>query len=105
MSEAYWKERYHAAEEAFQKLKSLTKRVPAGTWTDDYRELAEMIHTLGRDVFWVPLCGACGKCEECLKVENGEMEMTPEGWQCRCGYFTKWFLAVLWHYWRCPKYR
>jgi hypothetical protein len=30
-----------------------------------------MVHSIGRDVFWVPACGGCGKCEECLKVERG----------------------------------
>jgi hypothetical protein len=68
MSEQYWKERYHAAEAAFQKLKTLTKQVPAGTWNTEYRELAGLVHTLGREAFWVPLCGACGECEECKKV-------------------------------------
>ena len=48
-----WKERYYKAEEAFHKLKALTKKVPAGTMTPEYRELAELIHTLGRDVFYV----------------------------------------------------
>jgi len=72
MSEAYWRERYHAAEAAFQKLKTHTKQINAGLWTPEYRELAGMIHTLGRDVFWVTRCGACGKCEECQKVERGE---------------------------------
>jgi hypothetical protein len=80
MSEAYWKARYHAAERAFQKLKVITKQVPAGTWTADYRKLAEAVHTLGRDVFWVPLCGGCGKCEECLKVEpSSRGEEKPMG--------------------------
>jgi len=41
------------AEQAFQLLKALTKKVPAGQWTPEYRELAELIHTLGRDVFCV----------------------------------------------------
>ena len=73
MSEAYWKERYYAAERAFHKLKSHTKSIPAGTWCGNYRELAGMIHSLGRDMFWVPRCGACGECEECKKVERGEI--------------------------------
>jgi hypothetical protein len=41
------------AEEAFMKLKSITKRVPAGSWTPEYRELAEAVHALGREVFYV----------------------------------------------------
>lgn len=72
MSEAYWKERYHAAEAAFQRLKSHTKVRPAGEWTEEYRELAGLIHTLGRVVFWVPTCGGCGECSECKYVLTGE---------------------------------
>ena len=33
------------------------------------------------------------------------MEMEFMGYECRCGYLTKWFLAILWHYWHCPKSR
>jgi hypothetical protein len=77
MSEAYWKARYYEAERAFHELKSLTKQVPAGTWTDEYRELAGLVHSLGRDVFWVPRCwrdgNVCGTCDDCKKVERGEV--------------------------------
>jgi hypothetical protein len=48
-----WKTRFEEAQNAFSKLKSLTKRVPATSWTDEYRELADMVHTLGREVFYV----------------------------------------------------
>jgi hypothetical protein len=34
-------------------LKALTKKVPATEWTPEYGELAELIHTLGREVFYV----------------------------------------------------
>jgi len=49
----YWKKRFFEAENAFHVLKSMTKKVPAGAWCDNYRELAEAVHTLGRDVFYV----------------------------------------------------
>lgn len=48
-----WKERYYEAEAAFHKLKSMTKKVPAGEQTPEYRELANRIHELGREVFTV----------------------------------------------------
>jgi hypothetical protein len=50
-----WEERYYQAEAAFAELKTLTKNVHASKWTPEYRELAERIHTLGRDVFFVEL--------------------------------------------------
>jgi hypothetical protein len=46
-----WEERFTEAALAFYKLKTLTKTVPAATWTPEYRELAEAIHSLGREVF------------------------------------------------------
>lgn len=51
--ENYWRARYYTAEAAFIKIKALTKQVPASQWTPEYRELAELIHTTGRDVFWL----------------------------------------------------
>lgn len=48
-----WKERFEQAATAFHELKALTKKVPASEWTPEYRELANLIHTLGRDVFYV----------------------------------------------------
>jgi hypothetical protein len=62
-----WEERYRTAEVAFQKLKNMTKQVPADEWSMEYRDLANAIHTLGRDVFYMePLldkipCTECGK--------------------------------------------
>ena len=53
MSESNWRERFEQAQMAFAELKSLTKKYNAGTWTPEYRELAERIHSLGRDVFYV----------------------------------------------------
>ena len=50
-TEMNWEERYRAAEMAFHKLKAMTKLVPADSWTPEYRDLANAIHTLGRDVF------------------------------------------------------
>lgn len=49
-----WKAKYEEAERAFHRLKAHTKSIPAGSWSTDYRELAELIHTLGREVFPVP---------------------------------------------------
>jgi hypothetical protein len=49
----YWQERYYRAQDAFSELKTLTKEIDAGLWTPEYRKLAERIHTLGRDVFYV----------------------------------------------------
>lgn len=48
-----WKQRFEQAAWAFHELKGLTKKVPASEWTPEYRELAELIHTLGREVFYV----------------------------------------------------
>lgn len=48
-----WKRRFEEAEFAFAHLKSMTKKISAFDWTPEYRELAEAIHTLGRDVFYV----------------------------------------------------
>jgi hypothetical protein len=48
-----WEERYRQAESAFHELKAMTKCVPASQWTPEYRALAERIHTLGREVFYV----------------------------------------------------
>lgn len=48
-----WKERFEQAAQAFHELKAMTKTVPATQWTPEYRQLAELIHTLGRDVFYV----------------------------------------------------
>ena len=48
-----WKERFEQAAMAFHQLKGLTKKVPATEWTPEYGELAELIHTLGREVFYV----------------------------------------------------
>jgi len=48
-----YKDKYYEAERAFHKLKSLTKKISASEWTPEYRELANLIHELGRDVFFV----------------------------------------------------
>lgn len=50
----YWHCRYRKAEEEFQKIKEITKKVPAHTWTSEYRELAEAIHTAGQNAFYIP---------------------------------------------------
>lgn len=49
----YWEERYRKAEAAFAELKAMTKRYQASRWCLPYRELAEKIHSLGRDIFYV----------------------------------------------------
>jgi hypothetical protein len=48
-----WEKRYRDAEEAWHQLKSFTKRVPLDGQTAEYRELSNMVHSLGRDVFYV----------------------------------------------------
>ena len=48
-----WRKRYEDSCMAWAHLKSLTKQMPASTWTPEYRELAEAVHTLGRDYFYV----------------------------------------------------
>jgi hypothetical protein len=55
MSKSDWEQRFREATDAWQHLKSLTKRVPANQWTPEYRELAGYIHTKGREVFYVNL--------------------------------------------------
>jgi hypothetical protein len=50
----YWENRYRKAEQAFHVWKRMTKEdLPASLWTPEYRRLAESIHSLGRDVFYV----------------------------------------------------
>jgi hypothetical protein len=51
----YWEKRYREAESAWHDLKNHTKNINATEWSKDYRELAGMIHSLGRDVFYVDL--------------------------------------------------
>jgi hypothetical protein len=46
-----WLKRYEAILEEFTVLKTMTKVVPARTWTAEYRVLAEKIHAMGRDYF------------------------------------------------------
>jgi hypothetical protein len=33
------------------------------------------------------------------------MDIKFMGYECRCGYITKWLLAIMWHCWHCPKCR
>lgn len=47
-----WKERFEQADRAFQQLKALTKAVPARERTPEYRLLANLIHSLGREVLY-----------------------------------------------------
>lgn len=49
----YWENRYRKAEQAFQIWKTMTKESDVTLWTPEYRKLAESIHSLGRDVFYV----------------------------------------------------
>ena len=48
-----WEKRFYEASNAFHTLKSFTKKVNLSGQTDEYRELSELIHSLGRDVFYV----------------------------------------------------
>jgi hypothetical protein len=38
---------------AISQLKGLTKKIPASEWTPEYREVANLIHPLGREVFYI----------------------------------------------------
>ena len=40
-------------EAAHQRLKSMTKAVSAANWTPEYRELADAIHMIGRDLYYI----------------------------------------------------
>jgi hypothetical protein len=53
MDKSNWEERFRQASDAWHHLKSLTKKVPASEWTPEYRELAEYIHSQGREVFYL----------------------------------------------------
>jgi hypothetical protein len=46
-----WLKRFTAVMWDLTALRTLTKNVPASTWTPEYRELAEKIHGMGRDHF------------------------------------------------------
>jgi hypothetical protein len=48
-----WQKRFYEAETAFHELKSFTKRVRLDNQTPEYKELANLVHSLGRDVFYV----------------------------------------------------
>lgn len=61
-----WEQRYRESEAAWHQLKSFTKRVRLDGQTEEYRELSNLIHSLGRDVFYVnpedhkqEACGGC----------------------------------------------
>lgn len=44
-----WMKRIESLMDVIQELKSMTKKIPAGQWTPEYRALAERIHSAGRD--------------------------------------------------------
>lgn len=48
----YYKIRFEAAERAFHILKAITKKVSANDWTPEYKELADAVHMIGRQVFY-----------------------------------------------------
>jgi hypothetical protein len=77
---AYWETRFRKAEEAWQALKSHTKSTAAGGWTLEYRELANLVHTVGREVFFVD------EPHEEPKVEPRPRGLYTGGGRCRkCG--------------------
>ena len=78
---ANWEERFYKAQDAFIKLKLHTKSIPAPEWSKDYRELAEMIHSLGREVFYVDFMS-----KECLDCKVPIHE-SPEGHRNEDGTF------------------
>ena len=47
------KERILLMMAGYARIKSLTKQHPASLWDDAYRKLANEIHTVGRECFWV----------------------------------------------------
>jgi hypothetical protein len=47
------KERIAQMLAGFARIKTLTKEHPATLWDDAYRRLANEIHTVGRECFWV----------------------------------------------------
>jgi hypothetical protein len=81
--EAYWENRFEEAREAFGKLKSLTKRHPAFEWTPEYRELADAIHSLGRDVFYVEP-SISGRSSASLADDAGSIP--ADSTKCSCGH-------------------
>ena len=48
-----WEKRYREAENVFHELKSYTKRIKLDNQTPEYKELVNLIHTAGRNVFYV----------------------------------------------------
>lgn len=40
-------------EKVWGMMKELTKRYPASEWNEEYRELASIVHAVGRDFFYV----------------------------------------------------
>lgn len=48
-----WEKRFREAETAFHTLKQFTKKVRLDGQTPEYKQLADLIHSLGRDVFYV----------------------------------------------------
>jgi hypothetical protein len=50
-----WEERYNESKRAWHELKSFTKRVSFDGQTAEYKQLVNLIHSLGRDEFyWNP---------------------------------------------------
>jgi hypothetical protein len=47
------KARLAAMMAGFARIKALTKQYPAALWDEEYRKLANEIHTVGRECFWV----------------------------------------------------
>jgi hypothetical protein len=50
-----WLRRWNAIEADWARLKAQTKNFPAWAWTQEYRELADVIGTMGREHFNVDI--------------------------------------------------
>ena len=72
-------EKLYKAEMAFQKLKAMTKQVPADSWTPEYRDLANAIHTLGRDVFGMEATFGSPLASNIVEDKTNESERDRKG--------------------------
>jgi len=70
-----WLRRFIAVMQDFTALKTMTKNVPAGTWTPEYRELAEKIHAMGRDHFHTDIIVEMNKEEKSSEEDETPIEI------------------------------
>lgn len=71
--------------DALNEIKSITKRVPASTWTPEFREIANIAHRTLRDHANLEAlkCANCGErirdkpalvCERCVTSPGGDFQ-------------------------------